>query len=503
MLKIEVAAHRHYRFTSVLLLFLVFQVVLLAQAPAVETVITNAAASTATAVDHFDLSPADVADQQNYNQALRPQFHYTAIQGHIGDATGLVYYRGEYHLFNIFDEWSRKSAAHKRWGHAISTDLTHWTQMPPLLDTLVDHSPGSGSAVVDWNNSSGFRTGPEKTLVVFYTDYKRGSCIVFSNDRGRHWKRYVNNPVISGADDARDPNVFWYVPANGWRMVRYEKGGFAFYESQDLKHWTWLSRIGGYYECPDLFELPIADHGDQRRWVLIDGNGSYVLGTFDGREFVPQTERLKAEFGTALYATQTWKLAPEEGAAYQIAWMRYPLQPELTWNGQMSFPVKLTLREFPEGIRLCREPVSAIDGLAISRQTWKNLVVTEGQKALPDLNADLLDLSVDIDFGKANEFGIDVHGQTIKYSVAEQTLSVGSFSAPLILTSGTLSLRILIDRSSVEVFADRGEVTFSLVTLEPSDHSISLFSKGGDINVSSLKTSRLESIWLDHKANLN
>jgi sucrose-6-phosphate hydrolase SacC (GH32 family) len=453
----------------------------------------------ATLADDNAITLEQLAGQSNYDQPLRPQFHFTTLQGHIGDATGLVRYRGEYHLFNIYDEWSRKSQAHKRWSHAISTDLVHWAQMPPLLDTIVDHSPGSGSGVVDWNNSSGLRDGPEKTLVVFYTDYKRGSSIVYSNDRGRHWVRYAGNPVVPGADDARDPNVFWYAPANGWRMVRYEKKGFAFYESQDLRHWTWLSRIDGYYECPDLFELPIVEHADESRWVLIDGNGSYVLGIFDGRQFVPQTEKLKAEYGPALYATQTWKFPPEDGVAYQIAWMRYPGLPQLTWNGQMSFPVKLTLQRFPDGIRLCREPVSNIDGLAVARQYWKDVVVKEGQKLIPELTADLLDLTVNIDFSRAYEFGINVRGQTIKYSVSEQNLSVGSSYAPLKLADGTLKLRILVDRSSVEVFADRGEVTFSMVTLEPADASVSLFCKGGEIHVHSLAANHLESIWSDHK----
>src|SRR5947209_18735166 len=122
--------------------------------------------------EEADLNPAEVAGEQHYRQPLRPQFHYTPVQGHIGDATGLIYYGGEYHLFNMYDEWSRRRLAHKRWGHAISTDLIHWEQMPPVLDTLLDNHPGSGSGVVDWNNSSGLRQGAEKTLLIFYTDYK-------------------------------------------------------------------------------------------------------------------------------------------------------------------------------------------------------------------------------------------------------------------------------------------------------------------------------------------
>ena len=314
----------------------------------------------------LDLTPAEVADQQNYEQPLRPQFHYTPIQGHIGDATGLIYYRGEYHLFNMYDEWSRGRLAHKRWGHAVSTDLVHWEQLPAVLDTLIDNKPGSGSGVVDWNNSSGLRAGPEKALLIFYTDYQKGSCILYSRDRGRTWVRYAKNPVLAGAEDMRDPTVFWYAPANEWRMVRYEKKGFAFYKSRDLLHWTWLSRVEGYYECPDIFELPVVNRPDERRWVLIDGNGSYVLGKFDGTQFIPETRKLHAEYGEALYATQTWKRTMEGGPAYQMAWMRYPLDRSLTWNGQMSFPVELTLRAFPEGIRLCRQPIDEINNLARS-----------------------------------------------------------------------------------------------------------------------------------------
>lgn len=152
-----------------------------------------------------NLTPDDVANEQNYRQPLRPQFHYTPIQGHIGDATGLIYYRGEYHLFNMYDEWSQRRLDHKQWGHAISTDLIHWVQMPGVLDKVIDNSPGSGSGIVDWNNSSGLRKGPEKTLFIFYTDYKRGTCIAFSRDRGRTWVRHPKNPVLAGVDDIRDP----------------------------------------------------------------------------------------------------------------------------------------------------------------------------------------------------------------------------------------------------------------------------------------------------------
>jgi fructan beta-fructosidase len=453
--------------------------------------------------DPLEYKPSEVADQQHYRQPLRPQFHYTPIQGHIGDATGLIYYAGEYHLFNMFDAWSQKRMAHKQWGHAVSTDLIHWTQLPGLLDKLLDNSPGSGSGVVDWNDSSGLRAGPEKTLVIFYTDYKLGSCIAYSRDRGRTWTRYGKNPVIGGADDARDPTVFWYTPASEWRMVRYEKQGFAFYKSTDLLHWTWLSHIDGFYECPDMVELPIVNLPGERRWVLINATGQYMIGTFDGTKFTPQTDKLRVEYGKSLYAGQVWKKTPEGGPpAYQVFWMRYPETPRLSWIHQVSFPTELTLRSFPEGIRLCRQPIDEIDNLRIAQKRFRDIEAGAGHTPL-DIAGDLLDLRVELAPSTATTFGLTVRGHQISYSTVSQKLRVGAVEAPLKLNAGKLRLRILIDRPSIEVFADEGQVSISQVVLEQKsapapNQGASLDAEGGKVRLVSLEANRLESIWAGH-----
>lgn len=448
-----------------------------------------------------ELTPEEVAEQQHYNQPLRPQFHYTALQGHIGDATGLFFYRGEYHLFNIYDEWARKSSVHKRWGHAISTDLIHWTQMPPVLDTTIDHLPGSGSGVVDWNNSSGLRNGLEKTVLIFYTDYKKGSCILYSNDRGRRWVRYEGNPILRGFEDIRDPNVFWYSAGQEWRMVRYEKKGFVFYGSRDLLHWRWLSRIEGFYECPDLFELPVQNSSADYRWILVDGDGSYVVGQFDGTRFVADSPKLRAEYGTALYATQTWKNSGSSSGPIQIAWLKYPKQSMLTWDGQMSFPVELSLRRLPEGIRLIRQPIGAIQELWSSQRTWSGLEVTSEEQQLPGLESQLLDLTLVMESKGATEFGLKIHGQEIRYSTKQQMLYVDSASAPLALEGGQLHLRILVDRSSLEVFTYPGAVSISTVTLTHADEPITLISRDGSATIVSLLANSLESIWPPQRSN--
>src|SRR5580698_1965103 len=120
----------------------------------------------------YDIDPAEAARNQHYQQAERPQFHYTPIQGHIGDATGLIFYKGEYHLFYMSDKWERRRNRHKCWGHAVSGDLLHWEELPSVLDPVLDHKPGSGSGFVDWSNALKLESGSEKTLVICYTDYQ-------------------------------------------------------------------------------------------------------------------------------------------------------------------------------------------------------------------------------------------------------------------------------------------------------------------------------------------
>lgn len=445
----------------------------------------------------FDITLEDLAGERNYNNALRPQLHYTPLQGHIGDATGLFYYAGEYHLFYMFDQWSRRRLAHKQWGHAVSRDLIHWEELAPVLDKLIDNSPGSGSGIVDWNDSTGLRQGgDEKTVMIFYTDYKRGTGIAYSRDRGRTWTRHPKNPVIAGAEDARDPTVFWHPPTADWRMIRYEKKGFAFYKSSNLVEWTWLSRIDGYYECPDLVQLPVMNAPGEKRWVLIDGNGQYVLGEFDGDKFVASGPMTKAEYGKALYAPQTWKRTIEgEGPIVQVAWTRWPDTPRLAWHGQTSFPVELTLWKFSDGVRLCRKPIDELDNLRVGQRVWRELTV-EGEKTMPEIRAGLLDLQVELETAGAAVIGLQVAGHTIRYSVADKQLKVGDVVAPLQIEGGRLKLRILVDRASIDVFADRGQVTVSAVKIEAqTGPAVTLVSEGGKMRVAVLRENRLESIW--------
>jgi sucrose-6-phosphate hydrolase SacC (GH32 family) len=180
----------------------------------------------------------------------------------------------------------------------------------------------------------------------------------------------------------------------------------------------------------------------------------------------------------------------------QVAWTRYPYTPRLSWQSQTSFPVELTLWNFPEGLRVCRKPIDELDNLRIGEQRWRDITVDAGEKPMSEIAPGLLDLHIEMEPAGASTFGLNVAGHEIRYSISEQKLRVDEFTAPLPLPNKRLKLRIVVDRPSIDVFADRGQVTVAAVKLEPhTGPPVTFVSEGGELRVTSLQANRLESIW--------
>lgn len=254
----------------------------------------------------FLLSPQANA-AATYREPWRPQFHFTPATNWMNDPNGMVFYDGEYHLFYQFNPFGTRWG-HMSWGHAVSKDLVHWEHLPVALYEENDVMIFSGSAVVDWQNTSGFGKDGKPPLVAIYTGHYtkkplQNQHIAYSNDRGRTWTKYSGNPVLDiGERDFRDPKVIWHEPTKRWVMTVAWPGHhkIRFYASPNLKDWTHLSDFGpagatgGIWECPDLFPLRV-EGSRQERWVLIvnlnpggPAGGSacqYFVGDFDGKEF--------------------------------------------------------------------------------------------------------------------------------------------------------------------------------------------------------------------------
>jgi levanase len=244
----------------------------------------------------------------------RPVYHYTPAQHWMNDPNGLIYANGEYHLFYQYNAFG-DTGGNASWGHAVSTDLTHWTEQPIAIPMDATEEVWSGSVVNDSSNTSGLGVNGVGPLVAVYTSAVKATgiqrqAIAHSNDGGTTWIK--DGPVLDiGSHNFRDPKVFWYAPAQQWRMIvaLSDQHKASIYGSPDLKTWTHLSDFGpdgvssAVWECPDLFPMQLDGDKKQTRWVLtanVAGKAQYFVGSFDGTSFTNSEAPYAPPAGTVL-----------------------------------------------------------------------------------------------------------------------------------------------------------------------------------------------------------
>ena len=445
-----------------------------------------------------------------YRESYRPQLHFSSRRGWNNDPNGLMYYRGEYHLFYQHNPYGW-AWGNMHWGHAISHDLVHWEEQGDALQPDRLGTMFSGSGVVDWENTAAQQAGEDKTLVCIYTAagdtsaLSRGQpftqCIATSNDRGRTWSKYEGNPVLGHiAAHNRDPKVIWHAPTGRWIMALYlDKNDYALFASSNLKEWARICDVvlPGCSECPDLFELPVDGDARNKRWVFWGANGTYRLGMFDGYTFVPEGEPQRYDWGGNTYAAQTWSDIPvEDGRRIQIAWFRRDLL-GMPFNQFMSFPCELMLRTTPEGIRLHSQPVREIESLRAAAHAWQNLRLEPGENPLAAIEGELFDIRISFQATGAETICLVVRGVPIIYDGQNKRLSCQAKSIPLRpLEDGTVRLQVLVDRASLEIFGNDGRVALPLgVPFSEQDHTLACTTSDGAIVLSSLVVYPLRSIW--------
>ncbi|WP_029904878.1 glycoside hydrolase family 32 protein [Prevotella sp. 10(H)] len=434
-----------------------------------------------------------------YKEKNRPQFHFTTRRGWINDPNGLVYYDGEYHLFYQHNPYEREWE-NMHWGHAVSKDLIHWEELPDAL--YPDHLGGmfSGSAVIDYDNTAGYNKGKTPAMIAAYTAAgdKQVQCIAYSLDKGRTFTKYTGNPVIDSkhiwnSQDTRDPKVFWYKPGKHWVMVLNERDGHSIYTSPNLKDWKYESHVTGFWECPELFELPIDGNPANTKWVMYGATGTYMLGSFDGKVFTP--EKGKYQYTTGLiYAAQTITNMTD-GRRVQIGWGRVS-HPGMPFNGMMCLPTELTLRTTKEGPRLFNVPVKETEQLFTPAGNWTSLTTDKANELLKEFySADCLRIKTKFKLSHATSAGFNLFGQKIiDYDMNSNTIN-GRFYSPEDMTSMELSADIYIDRTTIEVFIDGGVYSYSMGRRPDSNNKEGLHFWGHNIDIKNLEVFKVKSIW--------
>ena len=445
-----------------------------------------------------------------YQEALRPIYHYTARRGWLNDPNGMVWYNGEYHLAYQHNPYGT-AWDNMHWGNAVSTNLVQWEELPEALYPDWLGAMWSGSAVVDANNVAGFGTN---ALVAFYTaagghannprmslGQRFTQCLAYSQDAGRTWAKYTNNPIIPNlvGGDNRDPKVIWYAPGREWVMVFWlNHNDFGFFSSPDLIHWTQNSTFTfpGVIEVPELFQLPLDGNPNAMPWIFWAGAGHYYVGQFDGRTFTPQSGPWLIRQGNSMAAAQTFNNLPAADGRRILVSQGTVNFPGMPFNSIMNFPVVLTLQTAPTGPWLYANPVAEIAQLRTATNAWPAQPLPAGVNVMPDATGEAFELDAQFQPGATGGITFNLRGTPVTYDCQHQLVACEGLTNALSPANGLVHLRFLVDRGSLEIFGNDGLLYMPMSVVPTAGPlPISLAADDGGAQLVSLNLYPLGSAW--------
>ncbi len=480
----------------------------------------------------------DVTNREKY----RPAYHHTPLYGWMNDPNGMVYKDGVWHLcyqWNPFgSKWQNLS-----WGRSTSRDLIHWEHQGAVLEPDGLGMIFSGSSAIDSTNSAGFGAN---SIVAMYTSAAASQIqsLAYSTDGGNTFTTYPANPVLTLESEARDPNMFWNNESKQWTLVlanALEKEMLIF-TSPNMKQWTLQSSFGkgigaqdGVWECPDLFQLNVSNTGE-KKWVLlcninpggIQGGSAtqYFIGEFDGKTFKADTDANGniptkwMDYGKDHYATVSWSDAPDKRRTV-IGWMsnwQYAAEiPTMQFRSANTLPRDLSLFRYSDGqYYLASAPSPEMLNLrdhSINKSTRFSVGKKVKTLSLPTKNDGICEIVMDLDTRRSSKVTMTLtnkqqekvimtyDAQNAQLSFDRTQSGLVNFSQdfpsvtvnPTYSENGKVSLRIFIDRSSIEVFEKEGRFVQTNLVFPTSPYTtLSLQSNGGMARVSNFKVYSLK-----------
>ena len=491
-----------------------------------------------------------------YDEPYRPLIHFSPPSMWMNDPNGLVFFEGEYHLFyQYYPESTVWGPMH--WGHAVSKDLVHWQHLPIALSPDKLGYIFSGSAVIDFKNTSGLGKPKRPAMIAIYTYHSpilkkekknnfQTQGMAYSLDKGRTWTKYSGNPILlnPGLKDFRDPKVSWNVETKKWIMTLAAGNYIRFYSSPNLKNWTYESEFGktkgahgGVWECPDLLKMPVKNVKGESKWVLLvsinpggPNGGSatqYFTGKFDGHQFVSDDERIRwIDYGKDNYAGVSFSgISEKDKRTISIGWMsnwQYATSvPTTPWRSAMTFPRQLNLEKGKDEYYISSNPVDEVEQLRENKITIKPFVTKDKKELSTALPFTLSAFEIMADFslpqkGGTSEFGFELYntkGENIligyndqmkRFFINRQNSGKHDFSKDFeaIHISGkmkkesNITMHIIIDVASVELFGQSGKIVMTDIFF-PNEafKDLSVYSKNGTVKCNGITIYKLHNIW--------
>ncbi len=445
-----------------------------------------------------------------YAENNRQRIHFTPPFGHMNDPNGLCFFEGKYHAFYqsypASPRVSRKCLWYRQhWGHAVSEDLLNWELRPAVLFPAAYGCAWSGCAFVDSKNVSGLGENGRAPLLLYYTvcgeptlvsKGKFHQRLAYSTDGGESFRLYPRPVVENIAHDPdkdpaiywnRDPKVVWCEELRLYVMALFlGDGNYEFLTSDNLLEWRRFQTltIPGDAECPDLYPTT-ADDG-RRLWVFSGADHRYLIGTFEKQGFCPIQGVKTTRDASECYAGQTFQNAAEP---INLEWLRVPYTDGSSYAGGFTLPVRRALKRIAGEYFLCDRPIDL-----------SPLIVAEREFPLRDgefpVRPGPCALTLGCAFAEELKLTVDAFGIPVIIDAGRNEVRLGDFSAPLSIERRRITLKIIYDVRSVELFADEGEFGFALCeNCRLTDETLHIQAEGipeGTLTVQTLRNAQFQ-----------
>ena len=472
-----------------------------------------------------------------YKEQYRPQFHFSPAKNWCNDPNGLVYANGEYHLFYQFNPYDNVWG-HMTWAHAVSKDLVHWQHLPVAIPEENGIMIFSGTCVLDKNNTSGLGKDGKAPMIAIYTgngDKNQSQCLAYSNDNGRTWTKYSNNPILDLHEaDFRDPKVFWHEATQKWVMcvMLSVQHKLQLYSSKNLLQWNLMSEFGpvgdtsSVWECPDLFPVPVENNETEKKWVLTMSMAprmQYFVGEFDGTTFHnenPANLVYRPDYGGDYYAAIGYNQLPSNAQPVMIGWINnwnYANDiPTTPWKGAMSLPRNISVRKTGSNWLLVQQPLKELASLRnsvlqlekynVSKEKDAGFTGTQFEMQCTIETATKTQAGIRLAYGNNQycEIGYDAAAQKLyidRSKIANSNFnnnfkSASRFETSLAPKKNKLKLQVFFDNSIVEVFANDGEAVLTAQIFPGKEQQgIKLFSQSGSTTFFDVHAWEMRSAW--------
>jgi beta-fructofuranosidase len=466
----------------------------------------------------------------------KPHYHFLPPNGWMNDPNGLIQHKGVYHMFYQHNpNEARWGQIH--WGHAASRDLVHWEHLPPAL------APGpepvdaggifSGCCVIHRGVPTIIYTGAA------HPDYHlQLPCVALGDADLLNWHKYARNPVIA----QRPPGTEWlgfrdhtvWQEDDEWHMligsgIRGVGGAVLHYVSPDLLNWNYRGPLltgdrrinDSMWECPDFFRAPRTHDVQNDRVIhalvlapIPSRRPIYCTGQNNDGKFTPQVWG-RIDHGQGFAAPQSF--TDEQGRRIMFGWLR-EFRPEVeqrisTWAGVMSLPRLVSLGE---DSTLRWTPAPELERLRLRAESWMDMTINDGEPLVLPVRGDALELDLEFEPGDAWQCGLavrqspdEVEQTRIYFDNIHQCLQVDTRHSRLggyaKLPDGAvfdhvpgdrLRLRVFVDASVIEVFADnRVCFTERIYPIRDDSLGVSLFSNGANARVAHCCIWQMSPIW--------